>query len=487
MNPEPLNLETKVPLMSLLGLELSDAGILVAGSEADGLLKVDGNSAESPGFALPEKKRLAVGVAAERKAHLYPRQILNRFWDQLNIEPLEQPNPFAQNHAEIAFEHFARIWETVKPYGKEIVIAVPGFYTREHLGFILGITQELGIPVKGFVPTAVASVPEQLPQGLLLHLDLHLHRFEVTRLERGEQLSQKETASSEGNGLSKLYRRWVDAIGEEFVRSTRFDPLHKATSEQELYDRLPGVLTALCRSPSVHFEMTGGSQVYHVTLTHDLFFKKAAPVFEQMRHLVDRIYDRYGKAEARLVLMLTDRIARLPGMKDMLAAIENGTIISLQPGAGAWGILRSMRPLFEQQAGSSAPFLTSRPLPAEGPVTDVKPKRKPKAQQPPTHILYHNLAYPITEKPLIIGQQRVADRSGIQIQGQIAGVSRKHCAVQLQGNKVVLNDYSTYGTFVDENPVKGTAVLSLGQTVRVGTPGETLKLIACLDRETDET
>ena len=51
----------------------------------------------------------------------------------------------------------------------------------------------------------------------------------------------------------------------------------------------------------------------------------------------------------------------------------------------------------------------------------------------------------------------------------------------------MLNDYSTYGTFVDENPVKGKTALLLGQTVRVGTPGENLKLIACLDRETDET
>ncbi|MGD9044132.1 MAG: hypothetical protein PVG06_10485, partial [Desulfobacterales bacterium] len=90
--------------MTLLGLELSDAGILVAGSERDGLLNVDGDSVASPGFALPEKNRLTVGRAAEMKAHLYPRQILNDFWDQLNTEPLEQPSRFAQNHAEIAFE-----------------------------------------------------------------------------------------------------------------------------------------------------------------------------------------------------------------------------------------------------------------------------------------------------------------------------------------------------------------------------------------------
>jgi hypothetical protein len=57
----------------------------------------------------------------------------------------------------------------------------------------------------------------------------------------------------------------------------------------------------------------------------------------------------------------------------------------------------------------------------------------------------------------------------------------------LEENNVVLNDYSTYGTFVDEDPVNEKTILLLGQMVRVGTPGETLKLIACLDKETDET
>ena len=473
--------------MSLLGLELSDAGILVAGAEPAGLLKVDGNRFESPGFALPEKNQLIVGGAAERKAHLYPRQILNQFWDQLNIEPLEQPNPFAQNHAEIAFEHFARIWQTVKNHGKKIAIAVPSFYTREHLGFILGIAQELGIPVKCFVPLAVAAVPSRLPEGLLLHLDIHLHRFEITRLERTEQLNQKESISAEGSGLNRLYRKWVDAVAEEFVRSTRFDPLHQAVTEQELYDRLPGILSALCRNPSLYFEMSPGSKTYHVTLTRDLFYKNGAPVFEEMRRLVGRFYDRFGKSGRDPVLIITDRIARLPGVKDMLAGIANCSIIELKPGAGALGILNFSDPLFGQQAGSSAPFLTSRPLPADGPISYEELEKGAQGQQRPTHILYRHLAYPITEKPLIVGLSGDDDESGIQIQGQTGGVCRKHCAVQLQGNKVVLNNYCTDGTFLDDTPVNEKTTLLLGQTIRVGTPGETLKLIACLNRETDET
>ena len=473
--------------MSLLGLELSDAGILVAASKPAGLLEIDGNSVESPGFALAEKRGLTVGVAAERKAHLYPRQILNQFWNQLNIEPLEQPNPFARNHAEIAFAHFAHIWQRVKQHGKEMIIAVPSFYNKEHLGFILGITQELGIPVKGFIPKAVAAVPEQLPEGLLLHLDLHLHRFEVTRLERGAQLSQKDSVGAEGNGLSKLYRRWVDAIAEEFVRSTRFDPLHHAASEQELYDRLPGILRQLYRNPDVYFEMTGGSKAYRVTLTRDLFNRSAAPVFEKMHRLVSRFDERYGKSGAGTVLLISDRIARLPGVKNKMGEIKNCKIIELEAGAGALGLVRFASPLFEQQSGGSSPYLTSRPLPAQGLISHEEPGQASEGQTRPTHILYRNLAYPITEKPLIIGLQPVAAESGIQIEGQIAGVSRKHCTVQLQGKSVVLNDYSTYGTFVDENPVNGKTILLLGQTVRVGTPGETLNLIACLDKETNET
>jgi hypothetical protein len=459
----------------------------VAGSERDGLLNVDGDSVASPGFALPEKNRLTVGRAAEMKAHLYPRQILNDFWDQLNTEPLEQPSRFAQNHAEIAFEHLARIWETVKHHGQEMVIAVPGFYTREHLGFILGITRELSIPVRGFVPLAVAAVPDRLPEGLLLHLDIHLHRFEITRLQRAGQLSQKDTVSLEGNGLSKLYSRWVDAIAEEFVRTTRFDPLHQAATEQELYDRLPGVLSQLKQNPSVHFEMTGGSKVYHVTITRDLFYKKSAPVFQEFQRLIGRLYNRYRDNELGAVLMLTDRMARLPGITHMLAGIENYKIIELAPGSGAQGLFRFENQLTASPPEGSAPFLTTRPLPAEGPISNTVPDRHAQTHQRPTHILYRDLAYRITEKPLIIGLERAADGFGIQIQGQIAGVSRKHCSVQLRGDEVVLNDYSSYGTFVNDEPVHMKIILSLGQVIRVGTPGERLKLIACMEPSYGET
>ncbi|NNL78078.1 MAG: hypothetical protein HKO68_17235, partial [Desulfobacterales bacterium] len=75
--------------MSLIGLELSDAGIIAAAGEPARLLEVDGQATESSGFALPQKGGVLVGKAAEGQAHIFPRQTLNGFWDQLNIEPIK--------------------------------------------------------------------------------------------------------------------------------------------------------------------------------------------------------------------------------------------------------------------------------------------------------------------------------------------------------------------------------------------------------------
>jgi pSer/pThr/pTyr-binding forkhead associated (FHA) protein len=100
-------------------------------------------------------------------------------------------------------------------------------------------------------------------------------------------------------------------------------------------------------------------------------------------------------------------------------------------------------------------------------------------------LLYRSIAYPLSTNPLYIGREIESGKSGVRIQGQIGGVSRRHCSVELRGRDVVLKDFSTYGTFVDENRINGSAVLKLGQIIRVGTPGEELQLIACFDH--DET
>ncbi len=470
--------------MALLGMELSDVGIMIAGGEPAKLIEVDGRGKESPGFALIEDDHLIVGKDARERAHLNPRLYTNHFWDELNTEILKQPGLEGKNNAELAYMHLSMIWDTVKRHGDELVIAVPGFFTQRQLGLILGIANELSIPVKGFAATAIAASSKPYPNHRLFHVDIHLHRIEITFLEQSEHLIHKNVETLSGKGISYLYSEWVKAVADEFVRTTRFDPFDQAIYEQELYMRLPQVLIELQVNSSVMFEMKAGSRSYRMTLTHDLFAGKCEAVFREVRQLIEEMAVKYGKTEMPLALEITHRVSTLPGFSEEINKIANIEIIELEAGSSAFGVLTLQDRFAMQTASQGVTLLTSRPWQKIYPLKDYSNGTSQEDPIHPTHILYKNLAYPISAKPLIIGQETENDIS-ICINDQVAGVNRKHCTIQKNGDDVLLVDHSDSGTFIDGVEVSGTAVLRIGQTIRIGTPGEELCLIACVG--TDET
>jgi len=467
--------------MSLLGLELSDAGIIAVGGTPQRLLEIDGVAKESPGFALPEKNQLAVGKAAEQKAHVFPRLVTSHFWDQLNTEPLDHPGPYTQrNHAEIAYSHMAQIWNQIQDHGTEIIVAVPGFYDQDQLGILLGIAKELGLPINGFIPIALAASSSPCPQKALFYLDMHLHRTEINLLDQGDHLTCQDSIIIAEKGLAHLYREWVVSIAAEFVRSTRFDPLHQARSEQELFDRLPTVLKQLHKHSSVDFEMSGGSRTYRVTLTRELFMKKSQPLFAEIGRVVEKKLAHHNQLPDGAAIQLSHRIARLPGLKESLAAMHPAQFIELDAGAAAMGSIQLWDQLSQQQSGQGISFFTSRPWQNIIQSEVLQASDANRQTRPPTHVLYRNLAYPLSETPLHIGLDIEAGKPCIRVEGQTSGVSRRHCTIELRGDEAVLVDFSSYGTFVDENRVNGSIALKLGHIIRVGTPGEQLQLIACL-------
>ena len=467
--------------MSLIGIELSDAGIMAAGSASEKLLQIDGQAWESPGFALPQKEGLLVGKEAESKAHLFPRQIIHDFWDHLNTDPLEQPgNNLPQSTAEIAYNHLDSIWKQIQEIGKDVIMAVPAFYDRQQLGLILGIANELSIPVRGFVPLALAASPGARPGKMMLHLDIHLHRLEVTYLKQDDQVSMEDSVTGTEKGLIYLHRKWAEAIAQEFVSYTRFDPLHQAASEQELYHRLPGILFNLQHSPSIAFDMTGGSRSYGITLTRELFTRQAEPVYTEIHQLIQGLQTKHVKNETALILYLTHRLVRLPGCKEFLAGMKGAEIFELEVGAGARGALEIWHQLSNQTDGEEISFFTSRPLsPGRSAQTRARSLEDYKNLNP-THLLYRSIAYPITDKPLTIGCARDSEQNDVTITGKTAGVCPTHFTVERLDGEIILNDLSARETFVDEIRVNGNVALKLGQTIRVGTPGEQLQVIACV-------
>jgi len=231
--------------MTLLTLEINDAGITAAIGHPPRLVPVDDDSLESPGFAVVDRKKMLVGHAARKKAHLSPRFTFDAFWDHLSTEPLPQRLPRVRSHAEMAYLHLERIWNRAKPGVDEVVMAVPAHFDQHCLGIILSIARELSMPLRGFVALAVAAVDRIPPRGDVLHMDIHQHRLEITHLAIDDRIRLEDSRWLEEKGLLHLHRRWAEIVAAEFVQTTRFDPLHRAATEQELFDRLPALLFEL--------------------------------------------------------------------------------------------------------------------------------------------------------------------------------------------------------------------------------------------------
>jgi hypothetical protein len=464
--------------MKILGLELSDAGILVAGGDPPRLVGIDDDAVESPGFALPEKKNLVTGCAAERRARLFPRQIINRFWDQLSTDPLDPPLPSAGNLAEVACAHLARIWDQARHFGDSLAIAVPGFFQRTQLGLLLGVSQELAIPLLGFVSLPVAAAVRG-PEGLHLHVDIHLHRWEVSVLKAESRLEFKEEVSINEKGLEGLYKLWVQAAAAEFVRMTRFDPLHSAATEQELYRRLPAALAALRQEQAAAITIPAGHSSFSISLLPAMLLETARPVYDELIAAVHDARRRHAASGTAAVVQLSQRVARLPGIRKRLRQMPDTRVVELTAGAAALALPVLWRELTTGRQTAGASFFSSRPwsVASSGPSSDPEP-----STPHPTHLLYRNLAYPITANPLVIGTAPPVEGHSIRIAGAPGGIAPRHCSVHLQAGRAVLTDLSSRGTFLNDRRAEGPVALHIGDTIRMGDTAEAIVVIACLDR-----
>lgn len=464
--------------MKLLGLELCDAGILVAGGEPSQLLRIDGDSLESPGFALPDKKALITGKAAEQRARLFPRQIMNRFWELLSTDPLDPPLLAAGSQAEVACAHLAQIWNQARRFGDALVIAVPAGFQRTQLGLILGMSQELEIPVQGFVSLPVAAAGPG-PEGLHLHVDVYLHRFEVSMLKAAGRLELQETLRVNDGGLEGLYKLWAQAAANEFVRMTRFDPFHSAETEQELYRRLPPALAVLGKEQAATIEIPAAHSTYSVNLVRGVILETAKPAYDELLAAVSDAGKRGGAPGTATAVSVSQRVARLPGILERLRQLPNTRVVELPAGAAALALPALWPELTAGRKPAGAPLFTGRPW--------SSPPRSPEAKQSapvpqPTHLLYRNLAYPLTADPLTVGKTPPPRGRGIRIAADADGVDPEHCTVRLQGETAVLTDLSANGTFLNDQRVEGPVELTVGDAIRLGAAADIIVAIACLDR-----
>jgi hypothetical protein len=338
-----------------------------------------------------------------------------------------------------------------------------------NLSLFLGIAAEFQIPVVAMVDAAVAATRREYKGAVPVHVDLSLHSTMLTRMSQNGHAQVDRSAVIEENGLLALYDAWMRSIAEAFVQQSRFDPLHTAETEQLMQNYLTQWLATAASGDTVQLEIEYRGITHKAELDLLRVAEAAAPSYQRIVSSLRALY----RAEDTPAIQLSDRAARMPGLAEMLKARVGGETYLLEPGATSRGLLARCRDMRRSEGGVS---LIRQLLWDQSPV-ESEPNEAPVHAGRPTHILFGNNAFVIDVRPLVLGSQAVSTERCIDFQQEMPGVSRRHCVLEKENGQVVVRDFSRYGTFLNGHRIDGSAVLQVGDTVRVGTPGHELRLI----------
>jgi len=333
----------------------------------------------APGFAVVREGEVLFGEPALRVARMHPQQANQQYLKRMNGDPLLQPVRIAANHADLVYLHLK---ELAALTGDDVVLAVPGTVNGEQLGVLLGICQEVGIQVSGFVNAAVAAVTTTPVPERVLYLDVFLQHVQVSELSVRDEVRHERSFEVRDCGFSNLLDGWVNLIADRFVQETRFDPLHTADSEQQLYNQVYDWVRGPHHRNEVFIEIVHGDQRRTVEIP-------AADLELKAQQRVDRLLD-VMPAEGTLVL--SARAARLPGMSNRLRSAGRELCL-LKADAVALGCAAHL-PLLRSADGELK--LVTRLPHSHG----ITPAVATQSDRTPTHLLCEHIARPLRETAL---------------------------------------------------------------------------------------
>lgn len=446
--------------MTRTALYINDAGITLLDGER--ILY------REPGFVLLEDQQLTIGERAFRQARIKPRSIQNRYWFELSTEPLASQSSSHLSAADLVSSQLEQMAAATS--GSELVVAVPAYMSSEQMGLFLGIASELKLPIVAMIDAAVAATRREYRGAVPVHIDISLHTTTLSRLAQPGQVQVERAEVLNECGTNALFDAWLHTVADVFIQQSRFDPLHTAETEQMLLNNMDGWLSEAARSNLVRLEIESGSISYEATIESLALITAAAPVYQRIVSKLRALF----RADETPALQLSDRVARMPGLAEMLKARVGGELFVLEPGATARGALA--RCADRDAAGAGVSLI--RQLPWDRAATAIASDVAEKTQVGvPTHLLVSHTAYEIGNSSLILGSEQTTAERMVVLDADMPGISRRHCELQFVNGQCVIEDFSRYGTFLNGNRIDGSVVLQIGDVLRVGSPGYEYRLI----------
>jgi len=423
----------------------------------------------SPGYVLALAGKPLFGQEAAEQSRVHPVSTNNEFWYRLSMEPLRRPLAHFRHYADIAHAHLIHLAD-ISAYKGDIVIAVPGSFSREQLAIMSGVVKQSPFNATAMLDTALLSAAAQIPEsGRLLFVDLQLHQFTLTLLHSEQQQLKRELVGVvQGVGWNHLSNTLVQVINDAFIEQSRFNPQHSAMWEQHLYNELPEYLTRIRHGESdlvVTLNTDKASHQARVNATE--LISAMDPAFRKISQQAQQLLANAGAA-ASVPVVLSERAGRIPGLAAWLGV--SAPAVSGEQVAAA--CLQAAEDL--SSAGSSVPYVTAMRV-RQTPVATATTIPTDATALAPTHVLLGHEAWSV-ERPCVLASdgQRVVHLLHAQDQADVL------CTLLPSACTLTLSAVNG-GVTVNGEPVSGPRPVFAGDSIGLTATGTVLQLIRVRD------
>ena len=213
---------------------------------------------------------------------LAPEQMNSRYWQQCEKSSINNNAAGMRNAADILWKHINELKEQNNI--KQLVLVVPSHYQSSNLQLLLGIIQSLEINVTAIINGALLALKNKLSSdGRVVHLDVQLHQTVASYIDVKKGIAKLgDVEIIQSVGIQAMHDALLKTLQAHFIQNDRFDPLHNAETEQQLFDNLSDIALQVNLSAKAVVNVEFQNQLYSTSIDDKVWNEALAPFIEQL-------------------------------------------------------------------------------------------------------------------------------------------------------------------------------------------------------------
>lgn len=170
---------------------------------------------------------------------LAPQEINSHYWQVCAATAINNNGAGMRHAADLIWKHLHDLSEHRGL--RDTVLVVPSHYREANLQLLLGIASSANLTVEGLVNKAVLALHDRVSEaGDYLHVDVQLHQTVISNVTlANNKVVLGDIDVMQDVGIHAMQEAILKGLQKNFIQGDRFDPLHDAGTEQQLFNQIP--------------------------------------------------------------------------------------------------------------------------------------------------------------------------------------------------------------------------------------------------------